>query len=82
MALRTDGTDFNSDIVVAQPPIMEGGEIVADEVPEETIAVEDTDMPAATPISITELEPIIQTNNDGDDDDDDDEDDDVEFEEV
>lgn len=68
-ALRTDGTDFDSDVVIAAPPIMEDDEIIADEVAEEPVVVATTNT-------------TVNNTNTNDDDDDDDEDDDVEFEEV
>lgn len=71
-ALRTDGTDFDSDVVVPAAPIVKDDEIIADEV-----AVEEVPVVTTVDTNIT-----TNDNNIGDGDDEDDEDDDVEFEEV
>lgn len=73
IALRTDGTDFEGQprpatttVVEAAPPIIQEGEIVADEIPNSEIKKKDN----------------LKDNDEDDDDGDDNDDDDVEFEEV
>lgn len=78
-ALRTDGTDFDSDVVVPAAPIVEDDEIIADEVAVEEVPVVTTDNTMDANNAINDDNTI---NNNDDEDDDEDDDDDVEFEEV